>query len=100
MGRRDFFEERKLKRLIYVFSITLVISIIAFLAIFVLYNGKLNEQSNEQLLGLKEQSDIVSNEELKGLEEASSTSDKAISDIKDKTNTTKNANINKKKEIW
>ena len=98
MGRRDFFEERKLKRLIYVFSITLVISIIAFLAIFVLYNRKLNEQSNEQLLGLKEQSDIVSNEELKGLEEASSTSDKAISDIKDKTNTTKNANINKKEK--
>lgn len=98
MGRRDFFEERKLKRLIYVFSVTLVISIIAFLAIFVLYNRKLSEQSSEQLLGLKEQSDIVSNEELNGLEEASSTSDKSISDMKDKTNTTKNANINKKEK--
>ena len=87
MGRRDFFEERKLKRLVYVFCIKLVISIIAFLAIFVLYNRKLSEESNELLLGLKEQTDIVPNEELEDLEEASSSSDKAISDV---TNTVKN----------
>ena len=38
MGRREFFEEQKLKRLVYVFSITLVVSIAIFLTIFVMYN--------------------------------------------------------------
>ena len=98
MGRRDFFEERKLKRLIYVFSITLVISIIAFLTIFIMYNRKLSDQSNEQLIGLKQQNGIVSNEELEDLEETTSSSDKNISEMKNTTNTVKKekkATVNK-----
>ena len=76
MGRRDFLEERKLKRLIYVFTITLVVSIIAFIVIFVMYNNKLKEESNNQLLSLERINDIVPNEDLT---QASSTSDKNIS---------------------
>lgn len=95
MRKRDFFEERKLKRLIYIFSITLVISVIAFLAIFVMYNNKLKEESNEQLLSLQQMSDIVPNEEL---EEASSTFDKDIATAQNTTkkNTSKTTNTTKK----
>ena len=92
MGRRDFFEERKLKRLIYVFAITLVISIIAFLAIFVMYNNKLKEESEKQLLSLQQMNDIVPNEDLS---EASSSSDKNISDVK---NTSKNNTVKSQKK--
>ena len=98
MRKKDFFEERKLKRLIYIFSITLVISIIAFLAIFVMYNNKLKEQSNEQLLILEQMSDIVPNEEL---EEASSTSDKDIATAQNTTkkNTTNTVKKEKKNTV-
>ncbi len=95
MGRRDFFEERKLKRLIYVFCITLVISVIAFLAIFVLYNNKLKEQSNEHLLELSQLNAIVPNE---GLEETSSTSDKNIAIAQNTTNMNKVEKNTTKKE--
>ena len=79
MGRRDFFEERKLRRLFLVFCITLAISIIAFFSIFVLYNRKLKENSSNELLELGQLNDIVPNDELEQLEETSSTSDKDIS---------------------
>ena len=38
MGRREFLEEEKLKKLIYTFSIALVVSIVIFLTIFFMYN--------------------------------------------------------------
>lgn len=88
MGRRDFFEEKKLKRIIYVFTITLIISIIAFLTIFIMYNKKLKEESSSQILELGKLNDIVSNEELEDLEETSMSSDKSVSDAKSTTNTT------------
>ena len=95
MRKKDFFEERKLKRLIYVFSITLVISIIAFIAIFVMYNRKLKEESNNHLLDLQQMSELVPNDELEDLEQASSTSDKDISAAQNTTqkNTTQKKNI-------
>lgn len=95
MRRRDFFEERKLKRLIYIFSITLVISIIAFITIFIMYSNELKKDANEQLLSLKEISDIVPNDELEKLELASSSSDKNISEVK---NTTKQNTTSKKEK--
>ena len=72
MGRREFFEEQKLKRLVYVFSITLVVSIAIFLTIFVMYNKKLKEESSQSLMSLEKMNDIVDNSEL---EEASYSSD-------------------------
>ncbi len=85
MGRRDFFEERKLKRLIYIFATTLVISIIAFITIFVMYNRKLKDEANNQLLELSKMSDIVPNEDLKDYTQASSSSDKNIAEAKNNT---------------
>lgn len=65
MGRREFFEEQKLKRLVYVFSIALVLSVVIFLTIFVMYNKKLKEESSRSLLSLEKMNDIVDNSELK-----------------------------------
>lgn len=98
MGRKDFFEERKLKRLINVFSTTLVISIIAFVTIFIMYNKKLKEQSATQLLELGRLNDIVSNEGLEDLEETSITSDKSIADVKNESQNTSSKESDVKKE--
>ena len=91
MRRREFFEEQKLKRMVYVFSITLVISIVLFLTVFVMYNKKLKEESTESLLNLGKMSDIVQNDELS---EASSSLDKNIAKASNTVNTTNTA-INK-----
>ena len=78
MRRREFFEEQKLKRMVYAFSITLVISVVLFLTVFVMYNKKLKEESTESLLNLGKMNDIVSNEELS---EASFSADKDIASL-------------------
>ena len=63
MSRREYYEEQKLKKIVKVFAITLVLSIVAFLSIFVMYNKKLktawkggkfmeNKPSYEELLRL------------------------------------------------
>lgn len=64
MGKREYLEEEKLKKLIYTFSIALVVSIVIFLTIFVMYNKKLKEESSENLLNLGLANDIVSNNEI------------------------------------
>ncbi len=64
MGKREYLEEEKLKKLIYTFSIALVVSIVIFLTIFVMYNKKLKEESSENLLNLGVANDIVSNNEI------------------------------------
>lgn len=72
MGKRDFYQEEKMKKTIYVFGITLILSIVVFLTIFVMYNRKLKEEASLSLNNLGAIEDIVENEEL---EETSSTSD-------------------------
>lgn len=64
MRRKEFYEEQKLKRLVKIFSITLVLSIVVFLSIFVMYNKKLKAQSESMLSDLNKLNDIVSNDEL------------------------------------
>lgn len=73
MSRREILEEKKMKNLIYVFVITLIISIIAFILVFVNYNRKLKRQSEETLLELGRVNEIVSNNEI---EETSFSDDK------------------------
>lgn len=87
MSRREFYEEEKLKRTVYIFGIVLVLSIVIFLTIFVMYNKKLKEESSENLLSLGSMNDIVSNDEL---EETSFSTDKDIASATDTTNTSKN----------
>lgn len=103
MGKREIVEEKKLKKLIYIFSFALVCSIIIFLTIFIMYNRKLKKESNDSLINLGKMNGIVSNEEL---EETSFSSDKTVSNsvntVENKiANNVNNVNSssNKKKNI-
>ena len=93
MGKRDFYQDEKMKRYIYVFGVTLVISSVVFLTIFVMYNKKMKKEANMKFENLGVIEDIVSND---NLEETSSTSDSGIKDKKEfsKQNTVNNK-INK-----
>lgn len=93
MGRREYYEEKKLKKLVYVFASVLALSIVVFLTLLVAYNKKLKENSTQSLLELGKMNDIVSNE---NLEETSYSSDKTVSIAT--TNTNKNETNTVKKE--
>ncbi len=93
MGRREYYEENKLKKLVYVFASVLALSIVVFLTLLVAYNKKLKENSTQSLLELGKMNDIVSNE---NLEETSYSSDKTVSIAT--TNTNKNETNTVKKE--
>jgi murein DD-endopeptidase MepM/ murein hydrolase activator NlpD len=96
MGRREYYEEQKLKKLVYVFASVLIISVVVFLTVFVMYNKKLKESSNQSLLELGKMSEIVSNEDL---EETSFSSDKSVNSsnntIKNEVTNTASKKVNK-----
>lgn len=77
MKKREFYQEEKMKKTIYVFSITLLLSIVVFLTVFVMYNKKLKEESSMNLDNLGMMEDIVSNDDL---EETSFSTDLSIKD--------------------
>lgn len=62
MSRRDFFEEEKMSKIVKIFGIVLVISIIAFVIIFTIYNRKLKEEANLSILDLGAVNTIVPND--------------------------------------
>ncbi len=88
MGRRDFYQEEKIKKYVYVFSITLVLSIVVFLTIFVMYNKKMKKEANMALENLGIIEDIVSNDNLTESTSMSSdlTAKEASSKKENKTN--------------
>ena len=88
MGRRDFYQEEKIKKYVYVFSITLVLSIVVFLTIFVMYNKKMKKEANMALENLGTIEDIVSNDNLTEATSMSSdlTAKEASSKKENKTN--------------
>lgn len=90
MSRREILEEKKMKNLIYVFVITLIISIIAFILVFVSYNRKLKKQSEETLLELGRVNEIVSNNEIQ---------ETSFSDDKNKSEAEKEVINSNKKEV-
>lgn len=92
MGRREYYEEQKLKKLVYVFSGVLAISVVIFLSVFVMYNKKMRESSNQSLLELGKINDIVPNE---NLVETSFTQDATVAN---KSNTNEVTNTTVKKE--
>ncbi len=96
MGRREYYEEQKLKKLVYVFASVLAISVVVFLTVFVMYNKKLKERSNQSLLELGKMSGIVSNEDL---EETSFSSDKSVASsnntVKNEVTNTASKKVNK-----
>lgn len=89
MGKRDFYQEEKIKKYVYVFSITLVLSIVVFLTIFVMYNKKMKKEASSKLENLGMIEDIVSNDDL--TETTSISSDLTV---KEASNTVENkANV-------
>ena len=97
MKKREMYKEEQLKKYIYIFSVTLVLSIVVFLTVFVMYNKKLKREASESLSNLGSASssieDIVSNE---NLEETSFSSDLSIVDMtKNTQNTTNRTKISK-----
>lgn len=101
MKRRDYYEEQKLKKVVRIFTITLILSIVAFLTIFVIYNKRLKAQSESMISDLSKLNDIVSNEEL---ETTSFSDDLSVSKAKNivnnsvsnKTNNTNNTSTQNK----
>lgn len=82
MSRREILEERKMRNLIYVFAITLIISIVVFIIVFVSYNKKLKAESEKSLLELGRINDIVSNNEI---EETSFSDDKTKNEVENES---------------
>lgn len=76
MGRRDFFEQEKKRKMITIFAVAVVLSVVAFVTIFVMYSKSLNDEAEASLLALKqEEENVVPNEEL---QEASYSKDKTV----------------------
>lgn len=95
MGRREFYQEEKIKRYVYVFSITLILSIVVFLTIFVMYNKKMKNEANMALENLGTIEDIVSNDNFAETSMSSDLTVKKASSVKEnKVNT--NVNITSK----
>lgn len=78
MGRRDFFEQEKRKKMVTTFAVVVVLSIVACVTIFVMYSQKLNNEAEAELFALTEEKDIVSNDEL---QEASYSQDKGVGNV-------------------
>lgn len=97
MGKRNFYQEEKMKRYIYVFGVTLILSIVVFLTIFVMYNKKMKKETSMAMENIGTIEDIVSNDELT---ETSISSDLGVKDVSKNTNTSNkqtNTTTNNKK---
>lgn len=87
MGRRDFFEQEKKRKMITTFALAIGLSVVVFVTIFVMYTKKLNDEAEANLLALSQQEEnVVPNEEL---QETSYSKDKTVPDnsITNTTNT-------------
>lgn len=91
MSRRDYFrEENKLKKITIVFGVTLILTIVVFIAIFSLYNKKLREDAQRSILELGSINAVVPNSSVSEITNpASTTTDKGINQVKNETKTEK-----------
>ena len=96
MGKRNFYQDEKMKRYIYIFGVTLVLSVVVFLTIFVMYNKKVKKEASMAIENLGVIEDIVSND---NLEETSSTSDLGIKDKKNNTVSKENISSKTNKKV-
>ena len=94
MSKRDFFEEEKMNKMITIFGVVLVVSIIAFIVIFTIYNKKLKEEADLSVLDLGAVNSMVPNDNTVS---ASSTQDKGKEDntAQNTTNNVSNNTISK-----
>lgn len=93
MGRRDFYREERIKKTIYIFGITLILSVVIFLTILVRYNKKLEAEANLNLEKIATIEDLVENDVL---EETSSTSDLSMKNAIKEKNEVLNTTVVKK----
>lgn len=85
MGRRDFFEQEKRRKMVTTFVVAVGLSIVACVTIFVMYSKKLNDDAEANLFALAEENEnIVSNEDL---EETSYSQDKGVQNVNYENNT-------------
>lgn len=91
MGKREYYEEQKIKRIATVFSVTLVLAIVVFLTIFVMYNKKLKAESSSDIERLGKLNEIVSNDDL---EETSYSKDMTVANSISNTVTNSSKNNN------
>lgn len=86
MSRREYFkEENRIKKIAAVFSIVLVMTVVAFGFVFNLYNKKLRESARNSLLELGSVNSIVPNQisiENVVLEPTSTSQDRGINEVK------------------
>ncbi len=79
MGRRDFFEQEKKRKMVTTFAVAVGLSVIACVTIFVMYSKKLSDEAEANLFALTQmEENVVSNEEL---EEASYSQDKGVQNV-------------------
>lgn len=90
MGKRDFFEEERINKLASIFGIVLLVSVIAFVVVFAIYNNKLKKQADLSILELGAVNSVVPNENTIS---TSSSQDKGKNEVQNINNTT----INKSK---
>ncbi len=93
MGRRDFYEQEKIKKTIYILGITIILSIVIFLTVLVMHNKKLEKEANLNLEKLGKVEELVENDIL---EETSSTSDLSMKNAIDKRSSSSVNTISKK----
>lgn len=87
MSRRDYFrEENKLRKITIVFGVTLILTIVVFIAIFSLYNKKLREDAERSILELGSINAVVPNSSVSEITNpVSTTTDKGINQVKNQT---------------
>lgn len=103
MGKRELEEEEKLKKVVYVFMIVLLVSIVIFISLFTAYNRKLREESNSALINLGKEEKILDNSEIEDTNPVSYSSDLSVADRKSTnslnvttSNKTDNTNVSNK----
>lgn len=92
MSRRNYFrEENKLRKIAIAFCITLIITIVAFVLIFNLYNKKLRENAQKSLLELGSVNAVVPNSSVTEIANpASGSNDKGINEVKSENKVSNN----------
>ena len=86
MGRRDFYEQERKKKMVTTFAVVAGLAVIAFVTIFVMYSQKLNKEAQQDLLAVTEQNEnLVSNDNFQA---TSFSQDKTVEDTSKFSNNT------------
>ena len=93
-----FFEDKEIRKLLYIFISIVIISALVFTVIFLWYNDKLTENTELSILNMNYTDDKITNEASDTTTEVSFSEDKSINNVEDnKINISKDGD--KKKEV-